>query len=119
MKTTIVLEISHKKPLPLLPDLVSQRAYSIEGVDNVTVVSTDSRWSPGFSNPFAAIEFVTKARDTPGDFQRALGVMRESAGWDTIDPKEFVDDLLQEIAGVTNIVVQFDTDGTWRAAYDD
>ena len=37
MRTTIVLVIDHKKPIPNLPDLVAQRAYTIDGVQDANV----------------------------------------------------------------------------------
>ena len=38
MKTIITLEVEHFKPIPALWDLVAGRAYTIDGVSNVTVV---------------------------------------------------------------------------------
>lgn len=78
---------------------------------------TVSQWSPWFSNPFVAIKFAADANGTPDDIKRAVEVMVESTGWDAINPQEYFDELLQEIAGVTNIVVQYQ-DRTYRAAYD-
>ena len=39
MKTTITLELDHKKDFPSLSDMVAQRAYSIDGVSNATVLA--------------------------------------------------------------------------------
>ena len=36
MITTIVLRIEHKKPVPDLLDKIAGRAYTIDGVDDVT-----------------------------------------------------------------------------------
>ena len=42
MKTTITLELDHKKPMPLLSEMVSQRAYTLDGVSNAVVVSSST-----------------------------------------------------------------------------
>jgi hypothetical protein len=36
MKTVITLVITHKKPVPNMADLIAQRAYTIDGINNVT-----------------------------------------------------------------------------------
>ena len=36
MITTIILRIEHKKPVPDLLDKIAGRAYTIDGVDDVT-----------------------------------------------------------------------------------
>lgn len=40
MKTTITLEIEHRKPIESLSDLVAGRAYTLDNVTNVTAVPT-------------------------------------------------------------------------------
>lgn len=40
MKTTITLEIEHRKPIESLSDLVAGRAYTLDNVTNVTVIPT-------------------------------------------------------------------------------
>jgi hypothetical protein len=78
-------------------------------------VSTWTEWLP---NPFGAVLEAAKANGTPDDFKRVVEVMAETTRWESIDSTSFLDDLLQEIAGVTNIVVQ-QQDGKFRAAYDE
>lgn len=41
MKTFITLEIDHSKPLPVLPEMVAGRAYSIQGVSDVAIVEVN------------------------------------------------------------------------------
>lgn len=41
MKTTIVLVIDHKKPIPNLAKLVEQRAYTIDGVEDANLQPVD------------------------------------------------------------------------------
>ncbi|KVX33911.1 hypothetical protein WT31_09565 [Burkholderia territorii] len=79
-------------------------------------------WSDWFNNPFQAIKAVTESHGKPEDYMRALDVLRTSAEWDNFDLKTYLDDVLQEIAGETNIVCQYDQDTVtarrFRAAYD-
>ena len=80
-------------------------------------MTTWSQWHP---NPFTAISEIAK----PGDFGKALLQLQHSAFcWDAWDPESYVDDLLAEIAGATNIVVQIESPSLfeqklYRAAYD-
>jgi hypothetical protein len=37
MKTLVVIEVEHTKPLPHLAEMIAQRAYAMDGVDNVVV----------------------------------------------------------------------------------
>ena len=37
VKTLIVIEVEHKKPLPHLAEMIAQRAYAMDGVDNAVV----------------------------------------------------------------------------------
>ena len=41
MKTVITLEVEHTKPLPLLGEMICQRAYPLDGVVNTRVVDND------------------------------------------------------------------------------
>lgn len=43
MKTTVILEFDHSKPIPDLANFAAQRAYTLPGVDNVTVVAERPR----------------------------------------------------------------------------
>lgn len=81
-------------------------------------------WTLPFTNPFQAIRAATFHNGTPDDFDKAVKVFIESIQWSNFDHANYVDDLLQEIAAKTNIVVQYlnDDDGNpvseYRAAYD-
>lgn len=78
-----------------------------------------TQWTAWHTNPFAAVKAAAEANHTPGDYDKAIGVLADSTKWSAID-STYLDDLLQEIAGATNIVVQSGDGGnTWRAAYDD
>lgn len=80
-------------------------------------------WSDWFDNPFRAIKATAEARGKPEDYMQALEVLRASADWDNLDLGTYLDDVLQEIGGATNIVCQCDRDTVtgrrFRAAYDD
>lgn len=81
-----------------------------------------TQWTLPYTNPFQAIKAAALMRGKPEDFQRALAVFAESAEWSNFDRCEYLDDLLEEIAGRTNIVVQYIDNGNsvseYRAAYD-
>lgn len=42
MKSIITLEVDHKEPIPMLADLIAQRAYTLPKVENVTVIGVAS-----------------------------------------------------------------------------
>ena len=42
MKSVITLEVDHKEPIPMLADLIAQRAYTLPKVENVTVIGVAS-----------------------------------------------------------------------------
>jgi hypothetical protein len=98
-----------------------------EGTERATdrAVAVGARWTDWFENPFKAIKAAAEARGTPQDYGLALDVLRESAEWDIFTSANFLDDVLQEIAGKTNIVCQYDDErrfqstATYRAAYDE
>ncbi len=52
----------------------------------------------------------------PDDIEHARQLLNDSMSWQNFDHQNFVDDLLQEIAGKTNIVVQYLPEG-YRATY--
>ncbi|WP_176331408.1 hypothetical protein [Burkholderia vietnamiensis] len=85
--------------------------------------ATTAQWSDWFDNPFKAIKAASEARGTPNDYDRALDVLRRSAEWENFDFDHYLDDVLQEIGGETNIVCQYDGDKAsgrrFRAAYDE
>jgi hypothetical protein len=85
--------------------------------------ATTAQWSDWFDNPFKAIKAASEARGTPNDYDRALDVLRRSAEWENFDFDHYLDDVLQEIGGETNIVCQYDGDRAsgrrFRAAYDE
>lgn len=77
-------------------------------------------WSPWYTSPFTAIAEVA----VNGDWLKVLDVVTQSLElWVSIEPSEYLDDLLHEIAGKTNIVVHTTAStGTnptiYRASYD-
>lgn len=42
MRTVLTLEIEHAQPIPDLADKVAQRAYTLDKVDDVTVIGVAS-----------------------------------------------------------------------------
>lgn len=72
-------------------------------------------WTDPFENPFMAIWIVAK------EFGR-VDALRESfmnlCTWNSFDEPTFLDDMLQEIAGATNIVCQKLEEG-WVATLDE
>lgn len=54
MKTLIILEVDHRKPIPWLANMVAGRAYTIDGVTNAEVfksptLSTEQLQDQGFT----------------------------------------------------------------------
>jgi hypothetical protein len=78
----------------------------------------DTAWTGWYTNPFKAIAQAANANGTPEDLEKTRVSLYEIFTWDTVAPGSLMDDLLQEIAGATNIVVQYDRNGLYRAAYD-
>lgn len=81
-------------------------------------------WTEWHENPFMAIKAAAIARGKPEDYEKALDELRKSAEWPLFWPDSYLDELLQEIAGATNIVCQYDSTEIgakpkFRAAYDD
>ncbi|MCW0053980.1 hypothetical protein OIV36_31420, partial [Burkholderia pseudomallei] len=87
----------------------SARGQIAEGklLDATLQESQAPRWSAWSDNPFKAIKAAAEARGTPEDYGRALDVLRASAEWENFDLDCYLDDVLQEIAGQTNIVCQY------------
>jgi hypothetical protein len=80
------------------------------------------QWTAVFENPFAAIREAANAAGKPQDFQKALFELSKVPAWTLFDSKGFLDDVLQEISGATNIVCEHVRDGhttRYRAAYDE
>lgn len=66
-------------------------------------------WTKGSDNPFAEANKVAlgdDARNGSGRVGRLQKVFSDVVGWPEIDSDAFLDELLTEIAGETNIVVQ-------------
>lgn len=42
MKTLVILEVDHRKPIPYLANMVAGRAYTIDGVTNAEVFKLPS-----------------------------------------------------------------------------
>ncbi len=84
-------------------------------------MTTEKVWSEWRTSPFTAIDEVA----VNGDWLKVLDVVSQSLElWASIEPSEYLDDLLHEIAGKTNIVVHTtastDTSPTiYRASYDE
>jgi hypothetical protein len=77
-----------------------------------------TQWTSPFTNPFQAIRAASDFAGRPQDFEKAKEIFIGSMNWPTFSPNDYLDDLLQEIAGKTNIVVQYIGVGNYRAAYD-
>lgn len=62
-------------------------------------------WTPWVVNPLAAVYQVAETNDI--DRTAVDTVLLKAAKWDSFDSECFLDDLLQEIAGATHIVVEY------------
>lgn len=75
---------------------------------------TNVQWHGPTRNPLAlALEVAQKHRCTSSLYESITAMTR----WDLFEENDFLDDLLQEIAGSTGIVVQHRNDG-WYACMD-
>lgn len=74
-------------------------------------------WTPPHANPFDCICTAAVNNGTPDDFKKAQCILMESMAWTSFNTESYLDDLLQEIAGATGIVVQYLPDGRYRARY--
>lgn len=83
-------------------------------------VSPARVWTEWFENPFHAVKAAADAAGVPGQFELALQELRKSATtWASFDCDQYLDDLLQEVAGATNLVCEQDrASKLFRAAYD-
>lgn len=78
------------------------------------------QWTKWHKNPFAAVAEAANSNGTPEDIEKTKISLAEVIGWTEVSPHNLMDELLQEIAGETNIVVQYGNSGEgYRAAYDD
>lgn len=78
-------------------------------------------WSDWHANPFNAIKEAIETNRTPEDWEKVKSTLLKVTEWPSIDHKDFLDELLQEIAGDTNIIVEYTGEGferQYRAAYD-
>lgn len=76
-------------------------------------------WGDAHKNPFMAIHNLIQKQGDPEDWVKAQEILANSMLWDNFsDPKEYLDDVLQEIAGATNIVFSYLSNDTYRAKYD-
>lgn len=64
MQTVIVLVIKHDRPILDLPELVAQRAWTIDGVSSADVLTEDSPWPD--LHPPEVLDTVIPTR-TPSD----------------------------------------------------
>jgi hypothetical protein len=53
LKTLVIIEIDHNKPLPDLADLVAQRAWTLSGVNNVELINQQTIGDPLFAGLIA------------------------------------------------------------------
>ena len=67
-------------------------------------------------NPFDALAMAAKVADKEDALK---GVLLNIDKWRDFTVENFFDDLMQEIAGATNIVVQQTPDGSFRAIHED
>jgi len=67
-------------------------------------------------NPFEALAVAAKVANKEDELK---GVLLGLDKWQGVDVGNFFDDLMQEIAGATNIVVQQTPDGSFRAIHED
>lgn len=72
------------------------------------------RWSGPFMNPF---EGVMRVADDEGFGHKVHEVLCSIVTWWEIEAETFLDDVLQEIAGATNIVALHRDDG-WYVILD-
>lgn len=70
-----------------------------------------SAWTPWMTNPFQAIKAAAEQAARPELFCAAVSILGESTRWENFDADDYLDDLLQEIAGHTNIVCQYEKIG--------
>jgi hypothetical protein len=81
------------------------------------------QWTEWTSNPLHAIKKCIDANQTPEDWEKVKTALTESMDiWEQISPATYLDDVLQEVAGATGIVVQYETVGLntrYKASYDD
>lgn len=74
-------------------------------------------WTEWQDNPLAAAYEVARRHDI--DTKEVDKLLLGVAAWQQFDAVNFMDDLLQEIAGATNIVVQYSNDSRkFRACLD-
>lgn len=74
-------------------------------------------WTKWQENPIAAAYEVARVNNI--DTKEVDNVLLKIVTWQQFDAVNFMDDLLQEIAGETNIVVQYSKDrNEFRAALD-
>ncbi len=74
----------------------------------------NAKWHGPAKNPLAVALEVAQVYGCSG---RLYATISAIARWEIFDEKDFIEDLLQEIAGATDIVVQYRTDG-WYACMD-
>lgn len=70
-----------------------------------------------YLNPFAAIKSVCDEMNRPDLYAVALRELAKAAEWEDLGASMF-DDLLQEIAGSTHIVVHYHAGGLFTAHYE-
>ncbi len=79
-----------------------------------------TKWTDWGRNPFALILEAGKPYYDPKVLEARLREVVDGLPlWVQVTPEDFLDDLMEEIAGATNIVAQYNPDTKcWRAAWD-
>lgn len=63
MKTIVILEITHSKPIADLANMIAGRAYTLQGVDNAKPLSLMASDAPAFGMSFPGIGRVQVVED--------------------------------------------------------
>ena len=96
-------------------DVLQDFANRLKAYSNI---SNARFWHTPKPNPFAAAMYAAQQQSRPEDIAKIKSVMLGVAEWGDVDPKSMMGDMLQKIAGDTNIIVRQNYDGSYQAAYD-
>lgn len=78
------------------------------------VEKTETAWDGPYENPLHAVRVAAEASN---QIEQLRACLYRTTEWMEITEENFMQDLLQEIAGDTNIVVQ-ERDGGWYVTID-
>jgi hypothetical protein len=107
MLTNVQQAIAAHKTMTLTP--------AAENLNAAPAASFVDEWMGPFSQPFKAIAACAEKHGLSDKVQRFF--WKSLPNWEDVDEADFLADLLQEIAGETNIVLIHDSDG-WRSRLD-